>query len=80
MAEDACRGFLAGKPVLVLANKQDAEDAFAPDAVSAAFDLDGYQAQHDGCHVAVCPCVGLPTKSEGALDARVERAQHEEPL
>ena len=63
------------------ANKQDAEGAHAPDAVSAALDLDGYQKMQEadcgggGAHVAVCPCVGDPrlTGGAGGPDPGVER-------
>ena len=78
--DDARRGYLRGKPVLILANKQDAPGAAEPDAVAAALDLDGYQAACAGAfgavHVAVCPVVGDPRKVGGdpALDPRVERA------
>jgi small GTP-binding protein len=70
--EDERRSMLKGKPLLVLANKQDLEDSAKPDEVSKALDLDAYQ--RDGYHVAVCPVVGDPQKSNGALDPRVERA------
>ena len=50
--DDWRRGHLVGKPVLVLANKQDAPGAHEPDAVAAALDLDGYQADCAGSHGA----------------------------
>jgi len=69
---DQRRAMLRGKPLLVLANKQDAENAHQPDAVAHALDLEEYQQNH--AHIAVCPVISDPRKSEGALDPRVERA------
>lgn len=76
---DPQRGYLKGKPVLILANKQDVEGAHAPDAVAAALDLDGYQAAcapaFGDVSVAVCPVVSDPPHAPGGtLDERIVRA------
>lgn len=73
------RWMLKGKPVLVVANKQDIPGSASPDEVATALDLKGYQ--HDCEHapdclgkVAVCPCIGAPQYNGHKVDSRLERA------
>ena len=70
--EDERRSMLRGQAFAGAREQARSRDSAKPDEVSKALDLDDYQ--RDGYHVAVCPVVGDPQKSNGALDPRVERA------
>lgn len=77
--DDERRWMLKGKPVLVVANKQDIPGTASPDEVATALDLKGYQ--HDCDHapdclgkVAVCPCIAAPQYNGHKVDSRLERA------
>ena len=68
---------LRGKPLLVLANKQDAEGACTADDVASALKLSAYQQSFPKKQpkVAVCPCVGNPQFSASkTVDEQLERA------
>lgn len=76
--EDVRRAMLRGKPLLVVANKQDASNAAAPDDVATALDLASLQRDLEdegkALDVAVCAAIANPIHNGNALDDRIEKA------
>lgn len=65
--EDARRDMLRGKPLLVVANKQDRENRILPEVMATnVLDLSSLQSG-DSQPVAVCPCVCVGDSVDGRL-------------
>jgi len=79
LAADPQRGMALAKPLLVVANKQDAPGAASADAVAAALDLAQLQASLEASTgtpvaLAVCAAICQPMCNGGEADVRLGKA------